>query len=155
MMKWPDNKRIAVMMAFDLDAETMWTTRGDGNGDHITNLSRGVYGPKQGVPRILDMLDVHQIKASFFVPGVIIACFGALVLVSNGGAFDIFAYGAHIFFSLFKRDVTARKYRTFYDYRQSRAEKKRSVAFMLVVGLAMVAVAAVFLIAYYAMQQPA
>ena len=71
MMKWPDNKRIAVMMAFDLDAETMWTTRGDGNGDHITNLSRGVYGPKQGVPRILDMLDVHQIKATFFVPGVI------------------------------------------------------------------------------------
>lgn len=71
MMKWPDNKRIAIMMAFDLDAETMWTTRGDGNGDHITNLSRGVYGPKQGVPRILDMLDVHQIKATFFVPGVI------------------------------------------------------------------------------------
>ena len=26
MMTWPDNKRIAVMMAFDLDAETMWTT---------------------------------------------------------------------------------------------------------------------------------
>ena len=30
MMNWPDNKRIAVMMAFDLDAETMWTTHGDG-----------------------------------------------------------------------------------------------------------------------------
>lgn len=29
-IKWPDNKRIAVMMAFDLDAETMWTTHGDG-----------------------------------------------------------------------------------------------------------------------------
>ena len=44
-MKWPNDKRIAVMFAFDLDAETMWTTRGDGNADHITNLSRGVYGP--------------------------------------------------------------------------------------------------------------
>ena len=71
MMTWPDNKRIAVMMAFDLDAETMWTTRGDGNHDHITNLSRGAYGPKQGVPRILDMLDVYGIKATFFIPGVI------------------------------------------------------------------------------------
>lgn len=71
MTRWPDNKRIAVMMAFDLDAETMWTTRGDGNADHITNLSRGAYGPKQGVPRILDMLDVHQVKATFFIPGVI------------------------------------------------------------------------------------
>ena len=71
MMTWPDNKRIAVMMAFDLDAETMWTTRGDGNHDHITNLSRGAYGPKQGVPRILDMLDVYGVKATFFIPGVI------------------------------------------------------------------------------------
>ena len=71
MMTWPDNKRIAVMMAFDLDAETMWTTRGDGNRDHITNLSRGAYGPKQGVPRILDMLDVYGVKATFFIPGVV------------------------------------------------------------------------------------
>lgn len=71
MMTWPDNKRIAVMMAFDLDAETMWTTRGDGNHDYITNLSRGAYGPKQGVPRILDMLDVYGVKATFFIPGVI------------------------------------------------------------------------------------
>ncbi|MDO5351061.1 MAG: polysaccharide deacetylase family protein, partial [Lachnospiraceae bacterium] len=68
---WPDNKRIAVMLAFDLDAETMWTTRGDGNADHITNLSRGAYGPKQGVPRILDMLDTWKIRATFFIPGII------------------------------------------------------------------------------------
>ena len=47
MMNWPDNKRIAVMMAFDLDAETMWTTHGDGSTAHMTNLSRGAYGPKQ------------------------------------------------------------------------------------------------------------
>ena len=71
MINWPDNKRIAVMMAFDLDAETMWTTHGDGSTAHMTNLSRGAYGPKQGVPRILDMLDKHQIKATFFIPGVV------------------------------------------------------------------------------------
>ena len=71
MMTWPDNKRIAVMMAFDLDAETMWTTHGDGSTAHMTNLSRGAYGPKQGVPRILDMLDVYGVKATFFIPGVI------------------------------------------------------------------------------------
>ena len=70
MMNWPDNKRIAVMMAFDLDAETMWTTHGDGSTAHMTNLSRGAYGPKQGVPRILDKLDSHQVKATFFIPGV-------------------------------------------------------------------------------------
>lgn len=70
-VSWPDGKRIAVMLAFDLDAETMWTTRGDGNADHITNLSRGAYGPVQGVPRILNMLDSFGLKATFFVPGVV------------------------------------------------------------------------------------
>lgn len=68
---WPHAKRIAVMLAFDLDAETMWTTRGDGNANHITNLSRGAYGPKQGVPRILNMLDAYRLRATFFVPGVV------------------------------------------------------------------------------------
>ncbi len=71
MMNWHNNKRIAVMLAFDLDAETMWTTHGDGSTAHMTNLSRGAYGPKQGVPRILDMLDCHQVKATFFIPGVV------------------------------------------------------------------------------------
>ena len=86
MMTWPDNKRIAVMMAFDLDAETMWTTRGDGNHDHITNLSRGAYGPKQGVPRILDMLDVYGVKATFFIPGVIAEHYPLVVKESAAGA---------------------------------------------------------------------
>ena len=36
MMNWPDNKRIAVMMAFDLDAETMWTTHGDGSASRYS-----------------------------------------------------------------------------------------------------------------------
>lgn len=76
---WPDRKRIAVMLAFDLDAETMWTTRGDGNADHITNLSRGAYGPKQGVPRILKMLDTWGVKATFFIPGMIAERYPAVV----------------------------------------------------------------------------
>lgn len=76
---WPEKKKIAVMLAFDLDAETMWTTRGDGNADHITNLSRGTYGPKQGVPRILKMLDTWGVKATFFIPGVIAERYPAVV----------------------------------------------------------------------------
>ena len=65
---WPNNKRIAILMAFDVDAECLWTQRGDGNRDHITNLSRGTYGPKTAVPRILKMLDDHDIKVTFYVP---------------------------------------------------------------------------------------
>lgn len=66
---WPEHRKIAVMLGFDLDADTMWTTHGDGSTAHLTNLSRGAYGPRQGVPRILDMLDHWGVKATFFVPG--------------------------------------------------------------------------------------
>ncbi len=66
---WPDNKKIAIMMAFDLDAETLWLVRNKENWGNMVSLSRGAYGPKQGVPRILDMLDAHCVKATFFVPG--------------------------------------------------------------------------------------
>lgn len=69
---WPDNKRIAVMMAFDLDAETLWLVRNKENRNHPVNLSKGAYGPKQGIPRILNMLDIHDIKATFFIPGWVI-----------------------------------------------------------------------------------
>ena len=69
--RWPDGKRIAVMLAFDIDAETMWTTHGDGSFLHMTDLSRGLYGPKQGIPRILAMLDRWGVKGTFFIPGVV------------------------------------------------------------------------------------
>ena len=65
---WPESKRIAIMMAFDLDAETLWEYYKD--HDHITNMSRGTYGPVQGVPRILNALAKHDVKATFFVPGM-------------------------------------------------------------------------------------
>lgn len=34
-----------------------------------TPLSRGEYGARVGVPRILELLDRHDVKATFFVPG--------------------------------------------------------------------------------------
>ena len=110
----------------------------------------------KGVFAETDTVQVMQILSdSFFVPGVISAGFGLLVDASNGGAFDIFNYGAHIFFSLFRRDVTARKYRTFYDFREDRKDKKRSVSFMLIVGIVLIVIAVGFLIAYYMLKQPA
>ena len=41
-----------------------------------------------------------------------------------------------------------RKYKTFYDYREARKDRKRSVSFVLIVGLALIAVSVVFLILY-------
>lgn len=70
-VKWPGNKRIAIMLSFDLDAELLWFNRNpkDDYRDHLANISRGRYGARTGAPRILNMLDLHDVKATFYVPG--------------------------------------------------------------------------------------
>lgn len=61
-----------VMLTFDLDAETMWTARDPKNRERPIVLSQGAYGWKVGMPRILDLLDRYGVKATFFVPGLVI-----------------------------------------------------------------------------------
>jgi peptidoglycan/xylan/chitin deacetylase (PgdA/CDA1 family) len=60
------------MFTFDVDAETTWANgnRSMPNGNrYIRSLSLGQYGPKRCVDRILEMLDLYGVKATFFVPG--------------------------------------------------------------------------------------
>lgn len=109
----------------------------------------------KGVYTQTDVVDVmHILSDAFFVSGVIIACAGLLVFVTNGGVFDMLAYGFILIFDNLRRDVTKRKYKTFYDYKQSRQEKKHSMGFMLIVGLVLIGISVCFLIPYYALQQP-
>lgn len=84
-----------------------------------------------------------------FVPGVLLAGAGLIVFASNGGAFDMLSYAAIRFFDLFKKDCRNNKYKDYYEYRQAKKEKKRGMAFMLIVGVVFIAVAAIFLIVYY------
>ena len=64
---WPGEGQVAVALSFDLDTETLSLRNG------ITSpsrLSTGQYGARAGLPRILDLLDRYEIKATFFVPAV-------------------------------------------------------------------------------------
>ncbi|WP_293729652.1 polysaccharide deacetylase [uncultured Phascolarctobacterium sp.] len=63
---WPDNKRMALCLSFDIDAETLWLTRNEINARHLANMSRGLYATKQGLPRILRLLAEEGLKATFF-----------------------------------------------------------------------------------------
>jgi peptidoglycan-N-acetylglucosamine deacetylase len=64
---WPGGARCAVALSFDSDHETSELREG---GTSIGRLSWGQYGSRVGVPRILDILERHGIKASFYVPAV-------------------------------------------------------------------------------------
>ena len=55
-----------VCLTFDFDALSVWF------GYERTTpamLARGEYGARVGVPRVLDLLERHGIRATFFVPG--------------------------------------------------------------------------------------
>lgn len=72
-IRWPDGKRIAVMLTFDFDAEFLRISRAKSKGKEIgfSDYSRGQYGPHEGIYRCLDMLDSYGVPATFFVPGIV------------------------------------------------------------------------------------
>ena len=65
--RWPGDARLAVLLSFDVDTETSWLRNGDTN---VGGLSQGHYGSRVALGRILDLLDEHEIPASFFGPAV-------------------------------------------------------------------------------------
>jgi peptidoglycan/xylan/chitin deacetylase (PgdA/CDA1 family) len=65
--RWKDGARVAVALSFDSDHETPALRDGETSPG---KLSQGQYGNRQGVPRLLALLERHGIPASFFVPAV-------------------------------------------------------------------------------------
>jgi peptidoglycan/xylan/chitin deacetylase (PgdA/CDA1 family) len=64
---WPNGARVAVGLSFDVDNATADLATGNLISESI---SRGEYGAVDGLPRILRLLDKHQLPASFFIPAV-------------------------------------------------------------------------------------
>lgn len=85
---------------------------------------------------------------SFVVPGVILAGIGGLMFVSNEGMFDGFAYGITSFLDLFRKEKK-NKYHTFYEYKESKKDRDITFGFLLICGLALIAVSAVMLLLYH------
>ena len=66
---WPAGKKCAVVLSFDLDAETLWLARDPRNAKRPVLLSMGRFGPRRAVPDILALLDGRRLPATFFIPG--------------------------------------------------------------------------------------
>ena len=66
---WPGDTRIVVFLTFDVDGEALWLGRDPSSAHRPGIRSQGEYGPVTAMPRILDMLDRFDIKATFFIPG--------------------------------------------------------------------------------------
>ncbi|CAN3126360.1 polysaccharide deacetylase family protein [Mycobacterium sp. smrl_JER01] len=66
---WPAGKVAAAAFTFDVDAESAVLWGNDGVAARMSVMSHQAYGPLVGIPRILDLLERHQIRSTFFVPG--------------------------------------------------------------------------------------
>lgn len=64
---WPSGARVAVLLSFDVDNETISLRFGEPT---IGALSQGEYGARVGLGRVVDLLDRYEIPASFFIPAV-------------------------------------------------------------------------------------
>jgi peptidoglycan/xylan/chitin deacetylase (PgdA/CDA1 family) len=67
---WPGEARVAVLLSFDVDNETVAVRFGEPT---VGALSQGQYGARSGLGRIVRLLDANRIPASFFIPSVSLA----------------------------------------------------------------------------------
>ncbi len=69
MHTWPEGRPYAATVSFDFDAEEVWIGENPANAHSPGVLSQGAYGPRVGVPLILDLLERHGVVATFYVCG--------------------------------------------------------------------------------------
>ncbi len=68
---WPGGHRSAAMLCFDVDGETTALSESPAFAQRRTLMSQCEYGPRIGVPRLLDLLKHLGVPATFFIPGYI------------------------------------------------------------------------------------
>jgi peptidoglycan/xylan/chitin deacetylase (PgdA/CDA1 family) len=72
---WPDGARCGCIVSFDVDAESAVLQVDRKYAAHATTMSHQAYGPRVGVPRLLEQLQRAGIRATFFVPGFTAECY--------------------------------------------------------------------------------
>lgn len=66
---WPGRARCALFPGFDVDSESVWLGGDRANDGRLVTLSYGGYEARVGIPKILELLARHGVKATFFVTG--------------------------------------------------------------------------------------
>nr|WP_319483796.1 polysaccharide deacetylase [uncultured Cohaesibacter sp.] len=66
---WPNACRAALFPAFDVDSESVWLGADAANANRLITRSYGGYEARVGIPKILEVLKRHGVKATFFVTG--------------------------------------------------------------------------------------
>jgi peptidoglycan/xylan/chitin deacetylase (PgdA/CDA1 family) len=84
---------VRVAITFDLDLQFLWI--GTFRTTTLGPLSRGEYGARVGLPRVLDLLEREGLASTFFVPGRVAETYPALVheVAAAGHEVALHGYG--------------------------------------------------------------
>ena len=94
--------------------------------------------------------NARYLSDGFFVAGLLMACFGVLMLIATTDFFDIFAYGLRNLVAIFAPMAKTRQAMKYYEFKESRAERRgKKRFFVLVTGLAYLGLALACLWVYY------
>lgn len=71
--EWPRGRSSAAVVSIDFDGPSpyLWTSRAS-SAEVMGELEQRRFGPRQGVWRILEMLDRLQLPATFYIPGAVV-----------------------------------------------------------------------------------
>lgn len=81
--------RLTIALTFDHDAISDSVRR----GDPPVKFSHGEFGPRVGVPRILDLLAGHRISSTWFVPGHTLVTFPDSIDAILAGGHELACHG--------------------------------------------------------------
>lgn len=70
MATWPQGKRVAVCLTWDVDGEAAQYVRfPERAARHLSELHQRRYGPTVGIYKVLDLLSRYQVPGTFYIPG--------------------------------------------------------------------------------------
>lgn len=75
----------------------------------------------------------HILCDAFVAVGVTVSGVGLLVFTTNEGVFDGLVFGVQTFVNMFRKNVD-KKYKNFFEYKESRADKKFEFGFIVICG---------------------
>lgn len=104
-------------------------------------------------PGEITMTLFQALADGFFVVGFFNMAFGALVMISATGFFDIFGFAFKSFINFFIPRSMIEQKGTYYEYKVKKAEKrKETVTFrgMMVIGIVMMVIGILFNVLVYA-----
>jgi len=108
----------------------------------------GVFAVKGGFDATERIEVLYAFCDAFFVPGILLLGFGALLFCADDGLFDMMNYGVMLCVNLVRKEEKRRAFpKTFHDYRQMKQEGRNGgFGYLLIIGGVFIALAILFLV---------